>query len=122
MYAIRSYYVSSETDYLYDLYPQMRNCTYPISWNADFTEWNCQTPINFAAFGEVANDADPFIIELSDEYAPNDVVDLIFTIEDGEYHDQGGVFFVQQPSYRDHVITSYSIHYTKLYDTPRPRS
>jgi len=44
--------VGPDTDYLYDQYPQMRNCTHPISWNADFTEWNCQTPINFAAFGE----------------------------------------------------------------------
>ncbi len=63
-------------------------------------------------FGEVANDADPFIIELSDEYAPNDVVDLIFTIEDGEYHDQGGVFFVQQPSYRDHDINDIRVTLT----------
>ncbi|MBR9977206.1 MAG: S8 family serine peptidase, partial [Bacteroidetes bacterium] len=55
-------------------------------------------------FGEVDNYDDPFIIVLADEYAPNDQVDLTFSVEDGEYSDQGGVFFIQQPSYRDHDI------------------
>jgi hypothetical protein len=44
--------ISQETDYLYDLYPQMRGCTDPISWNDAGTEWNCHTPINFDALGE----------------------------------------------------------------------
>ncbi len=44
--------ISPETTYLYDLYPQMRGCTDPISWNDDFTEWNCHTPINFNNFGQ----------------------------------------------------------------------
>jgi hypothetical protein len=44
--------ISADTTYLFDKYPQMRNCTDPISWNADFTEWNCHTPINFNALGE----------------------------------------------------------------------
>jgi hypothetical protein len=26
-------------------------CKYPVTWNATFTEWNCSTPVNFAAFG-----------------------------------------------------------------------
>lgn len=54
--------------------------------------------------GEVSNDLEPFVITLADSYAPNAQVDLLFTIEDGEYHDRGGVFFIQQPSYRDHDI------------------
>jgi len=44
--------LTDETTYLFDLYPQMRSCTDPISWNADFTEWNCNTPINFNALGD----------------------------------------------------------------------
>jgi hypothetical protein len=26
-------------------------CSAPVTWNATFTEWNCHTPVNFAAFG-----------------------------------------------------------------------
>jgi hypothetical protein len=26
-------------------------CKHPVTWNATFTEWNCTTPVNFAAFG-----------------------------------------------------------------------
>ena len=26
-------------------------CTAPVTWNADFTQWNCRTPVNFAAYG-----------------------------------------------------------------------
>ncbi|MDX9759673.1 MAG: S8 family serine peptidase [Bacteroidota bacterium] len=54
--------------------------------------------------GEVNNEHEPFVITLADTYAPNAQVDLLYTIEDGEYHDLGGVFFIQQPSYRDHDI------------------
>ena len=54
--------------------------------------------------GTVSNEDDPFVILLDDWPAPNDQVDLIYTVEDGEYVDQGGVFFIQQPSYRDHDI------------------
>ena len=33
-------------------FPQTRGgCTAPVTWNATFTEWNCNTPVNFAAFG-----------------------------------------------------------------------
>jgi hypothetical protein len=44
--------ISDESTYLWELYPQMRNCTHPISWNDAGTEWNCHTPINFDALGE----------------------------------------------------------------------
>lgn len=44
--------LTSENSYLFDLYPQMRDCTHPISWNDAGTEWNCHTPINFDALGE----------------------------------------------------------------------
>lgn len=54
--------------------------------------------------GEVSNEATPFVIVLADTYAPNGQVDLLYTVEDGEYTDLGGVFFIQQPSYRDHDI------------------
>ncbi|MBN1446500.1 MAG: S8 family serine peptidase, partial [Bacteroidetes bacterium] len=62
--------------------------------------------------GTVSNAADPFVIELEDWPVPNDVVDLLFTIEDGEYYDQGGVFFIQQPSYRDHDINDIRLTLT----------
>jgi serine protease len=62
--------------------------------------------------GEVENNSSPFVIVLADEYAPNDQVDLLFTIEDGEYTDQGGVFFIQQPSYRDHDINDIRVTLT----------
>ena len=55
-------------------------------------------------FGEVSNDAAPFVLQLADTSAPNGQVDRLYTLEDGEYADQGGVFFIQQPSYRDHDI------------------
>ena len=33
-------------------FPQTHGgCTAPVTWNATFTEWNCHTPVNFAAFG-----------------------------------------------------------------------
>jgi hypothetical protein len=36
-------------------------CTAPVTWNATFTEWNCRTPVNFAAFGvDVYNDSEWF--------------------------------------------------------------
>ncbi len=62
--------------------------------------------------GEVENHASPFVIVLADEYAPNDQVDLLFTVEDGEYTDHGGVFFIQQPSYRDHDINDIRVTLT----------
>ncbi len=62
--------------------------------------------------GEVSNDAQPFVITLEDVYAPNDQVDLLFIIEDGEYQDQGGVYFIQQPSYRDHNVNDIVVTMT----------
>jgi len=62
--------------------------------------------------GIVSNEADPFVILLDDWPVPNDQVDLIYTIEDGEYTDQGGVFFIQQPSYRDHDINDIRLTLT----------
>lgn len=62
--------------------------------------------------GEVTNAGDPFIIQLEDFAVPNNRVDLIFTIEDGEYNDHGGVFFIQQPSYRDHDINDIRVTLT----------
>lgn len=62
--------------------------------------------------GEVSNAADPFVIELEDFTVPNNRVDLIFTVEDGEYNDHGGVFFIQQPSYRDHDINDIRLTLT----------
>ncbi|MFA6233745.1 MAG: S8 family peptidase [Bacteroidota bacterium] len=62
--------------------------------------------------GEVANDAMPFVVTLEDAYAPNDQVDLLFDIEDGEYSDQGGVYFIQQPSYRDHDVNDIRVTMT----------
>ena len=26
-------------------------CQYPVTWNATFTQWNCDTPVNFSAYG-----------------------------------------------------------------------
>lgn len=54
--------------------------------------------------GEVGNEAAPFVVQLADTYTPNEQVDLLYTLTDGEYSDQGGVFFITQPSYRDHDI------------------
>ncbi|MFZ1729193.1 MAG: S8 family peptidase [Bacteroidota bacterium] len=62
--------------------------------------------------GEVENDARLFVITLEDVYAPNDQVDLLYAIEDGEYVDQGGVYFIQQPSYRDHDINDIVVTMT----------
>ena len=59
--------------------------------------------------GEVANDAEPFVILLADVYSPNNQVDLVYTVQDGEYVDRGGVFFIQQPSYRDHNINDIQV-------------
>ena len=44
--------ITDESTYLWEMYPQMRNCTHAISWNDDFTEWGCKTPINFDALGQ----------------------------------------------------------------------
>ncbi|MBR9976348.1 MAG: S8 family serine peptidase [Bacteroidetes bacterium] len=54
--------------------------------------------------GEVGNETAPFVVQLADTYTPNEQVDLLYTLTDGEYTDQGGVFFIAQPSYRDHDI------------------
>jgi serine protease len=62
--------------------------------------------------GEISNDAAPFVLALEDVYAPNDNVDLVYTVEDGEYTDNGGVFFIQQPSYRDHDINDIQVTIT----------
>ncbi|MCZ7556894.1 MAG: S8 family serine peptidase [Bacteroidia bacterium] len=59
--------------------------------------------------GEVSNDATPYVLTLEDVYAPNNQVDLIYHVTDGEYVDQGGVFFIQQPSYRDHDINDIQV-------------
>jgi len=61
---------------------------------------------------EISNEAQPFIIVLADEYAPNDQVDLTYEIEDGSYTDHGGVFFIQQPTYRDHDINDILVTLT----------
>lgn len=57
-----------------------------------------------ATNGEAGNESDPFVIALTSEFVPNSQVDLRYDIEDGEYRDNGGVFFIQQPSYRDHDV------------------
>jgi hypothetical protein len=31
--------------------PKAANCQYPVSWNADFTRWVCDVPVNFSALG-----------------------------------------------------------------------
>jgi hypothetical protein len=59
--------------------------------------------------GEVSNDGTPFVLTLQDIYAPNNQVDLVYSITDGEYVDQGGVFFIQQPSYRDHNVNDVQV-------------
>ncbi len=50
------------------------------------------------------NAAAPFIVDIADEYAPNDKIDLIYVITDGEYQDKGGVYVIQQPTYRNHDV------------------
>ena len=62
--------------------------------------------------GEVGNEATPFIVQLADTYTPNQQIDLLYTIADGEYTDQGGVFFILQPSYRDHDINDIRVTMT----------
>jgi serine protease len=62
-----------------------------------------------ATMGEVSNDANPFVLTLEDVYAPNNQVDLIYHVTDGEYVDHGGVFFIQQPSYRDHDVNDIQV-------------
>ncbi|MDT8322649.1 MAG: S8 family peptidase [Bacteroidota bacterium] len=63
-------------------------------------------------FGEVTNATQPFLLRIEDSYAPNNQVDLFFTIEDGEYTDYGAVFFIQQPTYRDHDINDIRVTVT----------
>jgi hypothetical protein len=43
-------------------YPQTAGgCQHPVTWNAAGTEWNCSTPVNFAAFGvDVYNNSEWF--------------------------------------------------------------
>ncbi len=65
-----------------------------------------QNPVfNIGALGtneERGNESAPFLITLADVEAPNETIDLNYTIVDGTYEDQGGVTTFQQPTYRDH--------------------
>lgn len=63
-------------------------------------------------FGEVTNASQPFLLTIEDSYAPNNQVNLFFTIVDGAYNDYGGVFFIQQPTYRDHDINDIRVTVT----------
>jgi subtilisin family serine protease len=63
-------------------------------------------------FGEVTNEDHPFLLTIEDSYTPNNQVDLFFTIVDGAYSDYGGVFFIQQPTYRDHDINDIRVTVT----------
>ncbi len=67
---------------------------------------------NVPMFGEVTNADHPFLLTIEDSYAPNNQVDLFYTVEDGEYQDYGGVFFIQQPTYRDHDINDIRVTVT----------
>ena len=57
--ASATYSLTLESEKLYPVilpemaaFPQTAGgCTQPVTWNASFTEWNCHTPVNFAAFG-----------------------------------------------------------------------
>lgn len=51
---------------------------------------------------EFDNESAPIIISLADEEALNDQVNIDYTISDDSYNDYGGLFFLQQPTYRDH--------------------
>ncbi|MAT38959.1 MAG: hypothetical protein CL946_05080 [Ectothiorhodospiraceae bacterium] len=61
------------------------------------------------AMEKVNNFSDPFIVHIEDIYWPNDKIDFIFTIVDGEYEDEGGVYLIQQPTYRDHDVNKVRI-------------
>ena len=59
--------LESEKDYPVILpemadFPQTAGgCTAPVTWNADFRDWNCHTPVNFAAFGvDIFNNSEWF--------------------------------------------------------------
>jgi serine protease len=59
-----------------------------------------------------SNKSAPFLIHIDDLYAPNDKIDLIFTIVDGQYEDEGGVYVLQQPTYRDHDVNRIQVTLT----------
>jgi hypothetical protein len=57
--ASATYSLTLESEKLYPvLLPEMAafpqtagGCNHPVTWNATGTQWNCSTPVNFAAFG-----------------------------------------------------------------------
>ncbi|MCB2205166.1 S8 family serine peptidase [bacterium] len=63
-------------------------------------------------FGEVTNESQPFLLTIDDVYSPNNQVNLFYRVVDDEYTDYGGVFFIQQPTYRDHDINDVRLTLT----------